>query len=151
MKLVLNKVLVTLTCATIAVAALAVTPPAKFVMLRGYRVAQAINSPMGVRSMGLEIDSIMFRVDVTRVYGKLTGPHNTSMRIDKIVMTAAGKNTESNDIDGFDYTRAFQWEEDGVIPVEIDFAPMKERSTSSFVLSATTPKGIANWTVTKKK
>lgn len=151
MKLVLNKVLAALTCAAISLTAFAAGPPSKFVMLRGYRVAQAFNSPMGVRSMGLEIDSIMFRDDVTRLYGKITGPRNTSMRIDKILMTAAGKKTESNDIDGFDYTRAFQWEEDGVIPVEIDFAPMTERSAGSFVLSATTPKGIANWTVIKKK
>lgn len=120
------------------------------VMMRGYRVSQGSNTPAAVKSIGLEIDSISFRKDLTRVYGKITGPHNRSAQIDKIELRSGTNKYESNDIDGFDYQRAFQWEEDGSIPVEIDFPAIASRP-SLFTIIAATPKGTCMWSVAKRR
>lgn len=133
----------------VATGAFAAGQGEKTVVMRGYKVAYGINTPAPVKAIGLEVDSVMFRDDVTRVYGKITGPHNTSARIDRIVLTHGKERYVSNDIDGFDYERAFQWEEDGSIPVEIDFAPIKSRP-EIFVISAETPRGTCLWSVAKK-
>ncbi|MDE5839013.1 MAG: hypothetical protein K2H39_08160 [Paramuribaculum sp.] len=88
-------------------------------------------------------DSVDFRADLTRVYGKLTGTPHTSHRIDAVKLQTGG--LAATDIDGVDFKRWFQWEDDGAIPVEIDFPPMKERS--SIVIEAITPRGTAIWTI----
>lgn len=132
-----------------AAAAFAAGQGEKTVVMRGYKVTPGINTPATVARIGLEVDSVMFRNDVTRVFGKLTGPHNTSARIDRIVLTHGKEKYVSNNIDGFDYERAFQWEEDGSIPVEIDFAPIKSRP-EMFVIGAETPRGNCIWSVAKK-
>lgn len=136
--------------ACIALLCIAAKPVSKTVTLRGYRVAQGINTPQAIRNIGLEVDSVMFREDVTRVYGRITGPHNTSARIDRIELRNGNETYVSNDIDGFEYTRAFQWEEDGALPVEIDFAPIVSRP-SIFLINAQTPKGVCTWSVTKTR
>lgn len=91
----------------------------------------------------LKCDSVDFRSDLTRVYGKLIGIPHTSHRIDAVKLQSGV--ISATDIDGVDFKRWFQWEDDGEIAVEIDFQPMKERS--SLVIEATTPRGVAVWTI----
>lgn len=73
-----------------------------------------------------EVDSIDYRSDLTRVYGKVKGRPHTSNRIDLVQLIGTGASASSTDIDGVDFRRYFQWEDDGMIPVEIDFPVVKE-------------------------
>ncbi|WP_290043069.1 hypothetical protein [uncultured Muribaculum sp.] len=88
----------------------------------------------------LVVDSIDYRADLTRVYGKLVGRPHTSQRIDEIVLKCTDMTYGANDIDGVDFKRWFQWEDDGVIPIEIDFPKMN--TLQSGVMIITTPRGV---------
>lgn len=79
--------------------------------------------------MRVEIDSVDFRPDLTRVYCRAIGRPHTAHRIDAAEIRAIGVKAAAGDIDGVDFSRYFQWEENGVIPLEIDFPPMHESST----------------------
>ena len=92
-------------------------------------------------------DSIDYRTDLTRVYGRLTGRPHTSNRIDGVVLVSGGRTFVSTDIDGVDMKRWFQWEEDGFIPVEIDFAPMSPCGEA--VVKAAGPRGESQWKIIK--
>lgn len=97
----------------------------------------------------LTVDSIDFRKDLTRVYGKITGRPNTSDRFDRITLVKPdGVMVESTDIDGVDMERWFQWEEDGRINLEIDFPAMK--ATDKLIINTFSPKGDGNWTVSRE-
>lgn len=97
----------------------------------------------------LTVDSIDFRTDLTRVYGKISGRPNTSDRIDRIVLVKPdGVMVESTDIDGVDMERWFQWEEDGRINLEIDFPAVK--ATDKLIINTFSPKGDGNWTVSRE-
>lgn len=99
----------------------------------------------------LVVDSIMFRSDVTRVYGRLTGIPHTSARIDGFTITAdpTGRRgqTRATDIDGFDFERRFQWEDSGSFPVEIDFPAMTPEN--NLLIDALFPGGKKSWRVTR--
>lgn len=95
----------------------------------------------------LVADSVMFRNDVTRLYGKLKGLPHTSGRIDTLTLTTPdGRTVVSSDIDGVDMKRWFQWEDDGLIPVEIDFPPMKRPAQATVVVTG--PRGGSEWKIT---
>lgn len=97
----------------------------------------------------LTVDSIDFRKDLTRVYGKITGRPNTSDRFDRITLVKPdGVMVESTDIDGVDMERWFQWEEDGRINLEIDFPAMK--ATDKLIINTFSPKGDGNWIVSRE-
>lgn len=97
----------------------------------------------------LTVDSIDFRKDLTRMYGKITGRPNTSDRFDRITLVKPdGVMVESTDIDGVDMERWFQWEEDGRINLEIDFPAMK--ATDKLIINTFSPKGDGNWTVSRE-
>ncbi len=68
-----------------------------------------------------QVDSIDFRKDLTRVYGKVIGRPHTSHRIDGVTLNINNQALVSADIDGVDFKRYFQWEDDGFILLEIDF------------------------------
>ena len=68
-----------------------------------------------------KVDSIDYRNDLTRVYGKLIGRPHTSNRIDGVNMAGNNYSVDANDIDGVDFRRYFQWEDDGTIPIEHDY------------------------------
>ncbi len=88
----------------------------------------------------LVVDSVDYRADLTRMYGKLIGTPHTSQRIDEVTLTVGSTHFRATDIDGVDFQRWFQWEDDGMIPVEIDFermAPVRHG-----ILSINTPKGV---------
>lgn len=97
----------------------------------------------------LIVDSIGYRTDLTRIYGKLKGRPHTSDRIDRLSITpTGGRMVYMTDIDGVDVKRWFQWEDDGIIEVEIDFPPMK--AIKGAVIKAEGPKGTGSWTITGK-
>lgn len=62
---------------------------------------------------------------VSRIGLTLFGQPNTSSRIDSIVMMNGKEHLRATDIDGVDFQRYFQWEENGEIYVEVDFPRRK--------------------------
>lgn len=88
----------------------------------------------------LKVDSIDYRQDLTRLYGKLIGVPHTSQRIDGLTLTVSERPYAAIDIDGVDFKRWFQWEDDGVICVEIDFEPM--RPLKHGVITINTARGV---------
>jgi hypothetical protein len=84
---------------------------------RHYRLSSA-------EHLTLVIDSISYRSDLTRVYGKFIGIPHTSQKVKELQIESNGRTYKSTDIDGVDFDRWFQWEDDGIIPVEIDFGRM---------------------------
>ena len=105
--------------------------PAK--VIRGYNTISS-------GSIDAIIDSIDYRSDLTRVYARLQGAPHTSGRIDGITLSDATNSLTLTDIDGVDLKRWFQWEDDGVIPIEIDFPKMN--TLQSGVMIITTPRGV---------
>ncbi len=105
-------------CATILALALAteVTSSRAQATLR-----QSVGRPLSVK-----VDSVALRHDITRVYGKLIGTPQTSDRVDSAVIESSKKRYKATDIDGIDFKRHFQWGDEGVILIEIDFPPMKK-------------------------
>lgn len=99
----------------------------------------------GTESPKLTMDSIVLTDEYTRLFGKLSGLPHTSCRIDEIELKGCStESAVSNDIDGIDYRRWFQWEDDGTIPLEIDFPPSVILS-DTFMIEAKTPRGMVQW------
>lgn len=101
-----------------------------------------------VKSTGqlvLLADSIDFRPELTRLYGRLSGVPHTSGRIDVILISGSSlkEHLTATDIDGVDFKRWFQWEDDGIIPVEIDFPKMKPSDV--YLIQVEGPKGESQW------
>lgn len=72
------------------------------------------------------VDSIDFRKSLTRVYGRLTGRPHTSGRIDGATLVTDRGSLPATDIDGVDFERYYQFEDDGTILLEIDFTPARK-------------------------
>lgn len=89
------------------------------------------------------VDSIDCRADLTRVYGRLLGNPHTSGRIDKVTLSS-GKNVHCDftDIDPVEAGKYYQFEDEGVILLEIDFPAVKSDLASGTLLFAT-PHGDA--------
>ncbi len=98
-------------------------------VVRGYKSAPAGTS----EPVEFAVDSIDFRKDLTRVYGRLIGKPHTSNRIDDATLLTPAGAYEATDIDGVDFRRYFQWEDDGVILLEIDFPRSKNPRAIEFV------------------
>ena len=92
------------------------------------------------KSFTLLVDSVDYRSDLTRMYGRLVGRPHTSQRIDRIELSASGRRFDAEDIDGVDFARWFQWEDNGIIDIEVDFKSMPP--VNSGILYVTTPRGI---------
>lgn len=92
-------------------------------------------------------DSIAYRPDLTRLYGRISGQPHTSGRIDSIRISAPAI-APATDIDGVDFKRWFQWEDDGMIPLEIDFPAM--RPAAKLTIQVITSRGPAVWIITEK-
>lgn len=75
------------------------------------------------RQFDFVISDVIYKSDdnLTRVCGNLVGCPHTSARINSITLKSAGTSIKANDIDGVDFERYFQWEDDGNIYIEIDF------------------------------
>lgn len=72
------------------------------------------------------IDSIAWREDLTRVYCRIIGRPHTSDRIDGVEMNVPKRKYIADDIEGVDFKRYFQWEDEDAIELEIDFPAVKE-------------------------
>ncbi|MCM1333236.1 MAG: hypothetical protein NC248_11590 [Bacteroides sp.] len=90
--------------------------------------------------INLVIDSIDFRSDLTRVYARMIGMPHTSQKIERVEMRVPAGRFEATDIDGVDFKRWFQWEEDGVVAVEIDFKAMEPVKSGSLIVE--TARGV---------
>lgn len=104
-----------------------------------------------VPGISLVVDSVDFRKDLTRMYGRIVGHPNTAQRIDSLLLSigTGKKSLPATDIDGVDFKRWFQWEENGEIGLEIDFAPIV-RIPERMELKALTPKGPVIWTIVRQ-
>lgn len=117
-------------------------------VLKGYQTVVAPGSP---NDISLTIDSIDFRGDLTRVYGHIDSRPNTSACINSFVLNADKTPFRATDIDGFDFERRFQWEETGVLPVEIDFPVIKGvRTNAKLNIVAETNRGPYSWNITRR-
>lgn len=67
------------------------------------------------------VDSIQWRHDLTRVYCRIQGMPHTSDRIDAVTLNVPKRQFKATDIDGVDFKRYFQWEDEPYINLEIDF------------------------------
>ncbi len=110
-------------------------------VIRGY-------STVGVKPLSIVVDSIDYRRDLTRVYCKAVGRPHTSNRIDAMKMILKDGSYVANDIDGVDFKRYFQWEDEGSIPLEIDFPPMK--AVTPMRLEIVSPHGMGVILIKKK-
>ncbi len=74
-------------------------------------------------SLYFQPTSVVYKPDdgIIRVKGNLVGRPHTSNRIDSATLTVNGTVYQAVDIDGIDFERYFQWDDDGLIPLEIDF------------------------------
>lgn len=90
------------------------------------------------------VDSIDFRPDLIRVYASLLGAPHTSGRIDDITLMVGKRAAKATDIDGIDFNRYYQWEDDGIIPIEIDFPNMPQFKYAQIVLNTVRGESISN-------
>lgn len=85
-------------------------------------VARRIDASAQLKEFKVRVDSIMSRDDVSRVYATMRGPINHSGRIDSSsAVINPSTRFEADDIDGVDFKRWFQWDDTGIINLEIDF------------------------------
>lgn len=84
--------------------------------------------------VNLIIDSIDFREDLTRLYGRMIGRPHTSQKINRMEMKVGSEAFKAEDIDGVDFERWFQWEDDGVISIEVDFKAMKPVKSGTLII-----------------
>lgn len=101
----------------------------------GGRMVTAIND------MTVTIDSVSYRPDLTRVYATMKGHPNRAQRIDDIIFRYGHKSIEATDIDGVDFRRWFQWDDTGIINLEIDFPAIPDNKKIAKKLIFDTPKG----------
>lgn len=90
--------------------------------------------------VNLIIDSIDFREDLTRLYGRMIGRPHTSQKINRMEMRVGNEAFKAEDIDGVDFERWFQWEDDGVISIEVDFKAMKPVKSGTLIIE--TARGV---------
>lgn len=90
--------------------------------------------------VNLIIDSIDFREDLTRLYGRIIGVPHTSQKINRMEMKVGSSVFNAEDIDGVDFERWFQWEDDGVISIEVDFKAMQPVKSGTLIIE--TARGV---------
>lgn len=115
--------------------ALTVTMTACGAVRNDYKVCRVVNAAVNREGVySLAVSQIDFRHDLTRMCCTLSGRPNTACRIDSITLDG----TDATDLDGVDMGRYFQFEEDGLERLEIDFPPMavKKHMTLVFITSA---------------
>jgi len=102
--------------------------------------ASAVNSS---GPLAVEVDSALVRPGLVRVYCRVYGQPHTSQRIDAVTLVRQDDlRSQATDIDGVDFKRWFQWEESGVVNLEIDFVALPVRGSAQ-VMRFSTPKGEA--------
>lgn len=90
----------------------------------------------------LVTDSIAVRKgEYTRAYCTYFGNPHTSNRIESATLSAGKNKLDATDIDGVDFKRYFQWEDEGAIKLEIDFAPIDRKRLKNAVITLDTLHG----------
>lgn len=85
----------------------------------------ALYTDAPVHNFGFEVDSIDFRPDLTRIYGKISGTPHIAINVKQIVLSTDGHNAFTpTDTDGLELDKYFQFEEMPTFNVEFDFEPM---------------------------
>ena len=87
---------------------------------------------------------------VTRVAFDLVSAPNTSSRIDSVALVNGPHRHLASDIDGVDFSRYFQWEEEGVLKIETDF-PRTHKFADNAALIIYTVHGDIKAPLPKKK
>lgn len=89
-------------------------------------ITEALHTDNPVHNFDFEIDSIDFRKDLTRIYGRFIGTPHVGIKIKQILLTT-NFNAQyfATDTDGFDLDKYFQFEETPTFNVEIDFEPIQ--------------------------
>ena len=112
----------------------------------GQMVCGKIAPAATTSSLMFQPTDVVYKADdgIVRIKGKLVGRPHTSDRIDGASLTINGRKYAATDIDGVDFERYFQWEDDGVIPIEIDFELPKgklPKVSSKSILTLKTVRG----------
>lgn len=90
------------------------------------------------------VDSVDFRTDLTRVYGRFSGTPHVGVCVRQVIFTVPGKqNLMANDTDRFDLDKYFQFEEDPQFNAEMDFGPCT--AADSFNLTFITAAGVISY------
>lgn len=71
---------------------------------------------------------------VTRIGIDLQSIPSTSSRLDSAVIINGNVKKKAIDVDGVDFQRYFQWEENGVVYIELDFPFQKKLSKNAKVI-----------------
>lgn len=74
---------------------------------------------------------------VTRITVVVQGLPHTAQRIDDVVLHTGNEQLHATDIDGVDFKRYFQWEDEGLIEVDIDFPRRKNLKASDTMVFMT--------------
>lgn len=90
--------------------------------------------------VGFNVTEVICKRDdgIIRICGNLFGRPHTSMRIDSISIFPEEIPVKALDIDGIDFERYFQWEDDGTIYIEIDFPEFDFSGSAKYVLEGNT-------------
>ena len=71
---------------------------------------------------------------VSRISVFLLSTPSTSSRIDSVTLVNGTKHFRATDIDGVDFSRYFQWEDNGEIMVEVDFPLQRQFNSDASVI-----------------
>ena len=88
----------------------------------GYTCGPADNKPRHYMKVTVEKVDNANSDGVSRVSCSLIGVPHTSSRVDSVTAVIGGRTIKATDIDGVDFMRYFQWEDEGVVTVDVDLA-----------------------------
>lgn len=94
-------------------------------VVSGWETAgKVLHTDAAVHNFEVEVDSVDFRPDLTRVYGRFIGTPHVGINVKQVVLTTdTGRHLVATDTDGFDLNKYFQFEETPAFDVEMDFEP----------------------------
>lgn len=99
-------------------------------------IAAYSEKPIGLSVNGIENKSADH---IVRLSATLTSMPHTSWRVDSITLNVPGNGAVgASDIDGIDFKRYFQWEDEGEIDLEIDFPADSIGKTGTLIFHSVT-------------
>ena len=105
---------------------------------------RAVNTDASVHTFEVRVDSIDFRDDLTRLYGRFTGTPHVAIKVMEAVLTTDSEcRLAATDSDGFELDRYFQFEEIPSFNIELDFAAT--RPAQVIDLTLITAKGVLSY------
>lgn len=112
--------------ALVTVAVVAVSMEGKAQVVSGWvNTGETLQTDAPAHNFAFEVDSVDFRPDLTRIYGRFIGTPHVAINVKHILLASSNnKRYVADDTDGFDLNKYFQFEENPTFNVEIDFGPM---------------------------